>query len=70
MLDRHGCFATPAYRQSLPRFPLTCLQKLLKNVPLAGRARMGYMHESALAHFSHAVRDVLNNTYHDGGPTA
>jgi hypothetical protein len=33
------------------------------------------MHDGAVAHFSHAVRDVLNNTYHDqwigrGGPTA
>jgi hypothetical protein len=33
------------------------------------------MHDGAPAHFSRAVRDVLNNTYHDrwigrGGPTA
>jgi hypothetical protein len=36
---------------------------------------MWYMHDGAPAHFSHAVRDVLNNTCHDwwigrGGPTA
>jgi hypothetical protein len=36
---------------------------------------MWYMHDGAPAHFSLAVRDVLNNTYHDrwigrGGPTA
>jgi hypothetical protein len=34
-----------------------------------------YMHDGASAHFSRAVRQVLNNTYHDrwigrGGPTA
>jgi hypothetical protein len=36
---------------------------------------MWYMHDGAPAHFSRAVRDVLNNTYHGrwvgrGGPTA
>jgi hypothetical protein len=36
---------------------------------------MWYMRDGALAHFSHAVRDVLNNTHHAqwigrGGPTA
>jgi hypothetical protein len=36
---------------------------------------MWYMHDGALAHFSCAVWDVLNNTYHDrwigrGGPIA
>jgi hypothetical protein len=51
------------------------LPKLLEDVPLAVRARMWYMHDGAPAHFSRAVRDVLNNTYHDrwigiGGPTA
>jgi hypothetical protein len=35
---------------------------------------MWYMHDGAPAHFNRAVRDVLNNTYHDrwisiGGPT-
>jgi hypothetical protein len=40
-----------------------------------GRARMWYMHDGAQAHFSHVMRDVLSNTYHDrwigrGGPTA
>jgi hypothetical protein len=47
----------------------------LGDAPLAVRARMWYMHDGALAHFSRAVRDVANNTYHDrwvcsGGPTA
>jgi hypothetical protein len=36
---------------------------------------MWYMHDCVPAHFSRAVRDVLNNTYHDrrigrGGPAA
>jgi hypothetical protein len=36
---------------------------------------MWYMHDGALAYFSHAVQDVFNNTCHDqwigrGGPTA
>jgi hypothetical protein len=36
---------------------------------------MWYMHYGGPTHFSRAVRDVLNNTYHDlqigkGGPTA
>jgi hypothetical protein len=36
---------------------------------------MWYMHDGVPAHFSRAVRDVLNNTYHDrwtgrGGHTA
>jgi hypothetical protein len=56
-------------------FLLHELPKLLEDVPLAVRARMWYMHDGAPAHFSRAVRDVLNNTYHDrwirrGGPTA
>jgi hypothetical protein len=49
--------------------------KLLEDVPLGVRARMWYMHDGAPAHFSRAVRDVLNNTYRyrrigRGGPTA
>jgi hypothetical protein len=56
-------------------FLLHDLPKLLGDVPLAVRARIWYMHDGAPAHFSRAVRDVLNNTYHDqrigrGGPTA
>jgi hypothetical protein len=48
---------------------------LLEDVPLAVRARMWYKHDGAAAHFSCAVRDVLNNAYHDwwigiGGLTA
>jgi hypothetical protein len=46
-------------------FLLHDLPKLLEDVPLAIRARMWYMHDGAPAHFSHAVRDVLNNTCHD-----
>jgi hypothetical protein len=40
------------YRDELP--------ELLEDVPLAVRARMWYMHDGAPAHFSRAVRDVLN----------
>jgi hypothetical protein len=51
------------------------LTKLLEDVPLTVRARMWYKHDGFLIHFSCAVRDVLNNTYHNrctgrGGPTA
>jgi hypothetical protein len=50
------------------------LPKILEDVPLAVRARMWYMRDGAPAHFSRAVRDVLNNNYHGrwigrGGPT-
>jgi hypothetical protein len=36
---------------------------------------MWYMHDGAPAHFSRALRNILNNTHHDrwiriGGPTA
>jgi hypothetical protein len=56
-------------------FLLHDLPKLLEDVPLAVRARMWHMHDGAPAHFSCAVRDVINNTHHDrwigrGGPTA
>jgi hypothetical protein len=56
-------------------FLLHRLQTLLEDVPQAVRAGMWYMQDCALAHFSPAVRDVLNNTCHDrwigrGGPTA
>jgi hypothetical protein len=43
-------------------FLLHDLPKLMEDVPLAVRARMWYMHDGAPAHFSCAVRDVLNNT--------
>jgi hypothetical protein len=51
------------------------LPMLKEDVPLAVRTWMWYMHDGAPAHFSHAVGDVLNITYHDwwigrGGPTA
>jgi hypothetical protein len=46
-------------------FFLHDLPKLLEGVPLAVRARMWYMGGGAPAHFSRAVRDVLNNIYHD-----
>jgi hypothetical protein len=41
------------------------LPKLLEDVLLAVRVRMLYMHVGAQAHFSRAVRDVLNSSYHD-----
>jgi hypothetical protein len=41
-------------------FLLHDLPKLLEDVPLAVRARMGYMQDGAPAHFSRAVRDVPN----------
>jgi hypothetical protein len=44
-------------------FLLHDLPKLLGDVPLAVRALMLYMHDGAPAHFSRAVRDILNNTY-------
>jgi hypothetical protein len=45
------------------------------DVPLAVGDSMWYMQDGASAHFFRAVRDVLNNAYHDrwigvGGPTA
>jgi hypothetical protein len=46
-------------------FLLHDLPKLLEDVPLAVRAVMWDMHDGAPAHFSHAMRDVLNNTYYD-----
>jgi hypothetical protein len=46
-------------------FLLHDLPKLLEDVPLVVGARMWYMHDCAQAHFSRAVRDVLNNTYDD-----
>jgi hypothetical protein len=56
-------------------FLLHDLPELLEDVPLELRARIWYMHDGASAHFSCAVRDVSNITYHDpwigrGGPTA
>jgi hypothetical protein len=41
-------------------FLLHDLPKLLEDVPLTVKARMWYMHDGALAHFSRDVRDVLN----------
>jgi hypothetical protein len=41
-------------------FLLYDLPKLLEDVPPAVRAQMWYMHDGAPAHFSRAVRDVLN----------
>jgi hypothetical protein len=51
------------------------LLKPMEDVALAVRAQCSTWHDDALAHFSHAVQVVLNNTYHDwwigrGGPTA
>jgi hypothetical protein len=63
-----GDFATWAYRQPLPRFPLTCPAKI------SGKCTTGSQ-STNVAHFSRVMRDVLNNTYHGrrpgrGGPTA
>jgi hypothetical protein len=41
-------------------FLLHDLSKILEDVPLAVRAPMWYMNDGAPAHFSRAVRDVLN----------
>jgi hypothetical protein len=56
-------------------FLLHGLPTLLEYVPLSVRARIWYTHDGAPAHFSRAVRDVLNNAYHvrwigRGEPTA
>jgi hypothetical protein len=56
-------------------FLLHDLRKLQEDIPPAVTARMWYMQDGAPAHSSHAVRDVLNNIYHDrltgkGRPTA
>jgi hypothetical protein len=53
-------------------FLLHDLSKLLEDVPLALIAQMWYMHDRAVAHFSHAVRDVLNHDWciGRGGPAA
>jgi hypothetical protein len=53
----------------------TISQKLPEVVPLTARALMWYLHDGAPANFSHAMREVLNNIYHDRwigrrGPTA
>jgi hypothetical protein len=45
------------------------------DIPLALRARIWTLRHGAPTHFSRAVRNVLNNSYHDqwiggGGPTA
>jgi hypothetical protein len=41
-------------------FLLYDLPKLLEDVPLAVRARTWHTHDGAPAHFTRAVRDVLN----------
>jgi hypothetical protein len=55
-------------------FLLHDLPKPPEVVKLAVRARLWYLHDGAPAHFSRAVRNVLNNAYHDQwigrGPTA
>jgi hypothetical protein len=33
--------------------------------PLAATTQKWYMHDGAPIHFSHAVQDAVNNTYHD-----
>jgi hypothetical protein len=49
--------------------------KLLEDVPMAVRTRMWYLYDVTTAHFSRAVRDILNNTHPNrgigrGGPIA
>lgn len=61
---RPTCFATSAYRQPLPR-SLTWSAKAIGRC-ITGSQRMNmYIHNDALAHFSCAVRNVLNNVHHD-----
>jgi hypothetical protein len=62
-----ACFVTWAYREPLPRFPLTWSAKATGK-GTTDRAWMWYMHDGAPPHFSRAVRGVLNNTRHDRGP--
>jgi hypothetical protein len=62
---RPTCFATSACRQPLPDFLLHDLPKLLEDVPLAVRAQMWYVHNDALESFTRAMRDVLDNNYHN-----
>jgi hypothetical protein len=45
-------------------FLLHDLPNLLEDIPLTARARMWYMRDGAPAHFSRAVRGILNNTNH------
>jgi hypothetical protein len=58
-LNNSECY-TPSLEPIRIDFLLHDLQKILEDVPLAVRARMWYMHDGAPAHFSRAVRDVLN----------
>jgi hypothetical protein len=59
LIGTRACFATSATGNHYRDFLLYDLPKLLEDVPL------WYMHDGASAHFSRAVRDVLNNTYND-----
>jgi hypothetical protein len=75
LFGRPACFVKSAYSHHYRAFLLHDLAKLLGDVPLAVRERKCYMHNGAPAHFSRAVRNVLNDTYHDlligrGGRTA
>jgi hypothetical protein len=53
------------YSNHNQEFLLHNLPKLLNDVLLAVKAQIQYLHDSALAHFGHAVKDVFKNTYHD-----
>ena len=44
-------------------FLSTVLNQLLEDVPLATRQRMRFMHDGAPAHFSHSVREWLQDQY-------
>jgi hypothetical protein len=60
-------FASWAYRQPVPRFPLAWSDKLLEDtrISLAVRTPLRYVPVGVLPHFSPVVRDVLYNTYHE-----
>jgi hypothetical protein len=64
LVGKPACFETSAYSQPLQRIALD-MPKLLEDAPLAVTSRTEYMHHGVPAHFRHAVRDILNNAYHD-----
>jgi hypothetical protein len=58
------CFATSAYRQPLPRFPLTCSAKVNGRCT-NGSQRTNVVHACwCSAHSRCAMRDILNNICH------
>jgi hypothetical protein len=74
LFGKLACFASSAYRQPLPRFPVTCSAKTTGGCATAVSTNVVHAWWCSST-FSRAVRDVLNNTYHDqwigrGDPTA